>query len=51
MITVYFGTLAGNIANVINGNAGPEGPMKLIMIVSGGVMMVLAALYAGYVTK
>mmetsp|Transcript_40674 Transcript_40674/g.115124 ORF Transcript_40674/g.115124 Transcript_40674/m.115124 type:complete len:335 (+) Transcript_40674:191-1195(+) len=51
MITVYFGTLAGNIANVVNGRAGPQGPAKLILIIAGGVTMLLAAGYAGYVAK
>lgn len=51
MITVYFGTLAGSVANVISGNAGPAGPMKLVVFVFGGIVMLLAALYAGYVTK
>ena len=51
MITVYFGTLAGNVANVINGRAGPQGAAKLGLVAVGGGMMVLAALYAAFVTR
>jgi len=51
MITVYFGTLAGSIANVINGRTGPEGPFRLAIVISGGALMLVAALYAAVVTK
>jgi hypothetical protein len=51
MITVYFGTLAGSVANVINGRAGPQGAAKLGLVAAGGALMVLGALYAAYVTR